>query len=91
MKDCLPVSVVNRADKAHFNNIVYQALASNDVFETLKNLKIASIGWVNKDTVINNYKIMVKLYNHKDYRYYKYIFPLCSVYGMELWYHNIIE
>jgi asparagine synthase (glutamine-hydrolysing) len=90
MKDFLPVSVVNRVDKTHFNDIVYKALASDDVIETLQNLKIASIGWVDKDIVINNYNMMVKLYNRKDYSYYKYIFPLCSVYGMELWYRTIL-
>ncbi len=91
LKDYMPQSILNRSHKTHFMGIIYKTLITNEIRERLKKLKIAEMGWVDQDIIVNKYKKLISLYNRNDRNYFKYIFPISTVYAMEIWYKTIFD
>jgi asparagine synthase (glutamine-hydrolysing) len=89
IKNHLPHSIQTRKTKAFFSQLLLNTLTNKNFCNAIGNLKIANIGWINKNKLFNEYKKMLPYFKTNNPICYKFMWQLSLVYSLDMWYKKI--
>ena len=90
MKGYLPEVIRWRRTKADFSHVFIEEFPSVNGERLIKDLTIASLGWVDEGKAIRTFTRMCRSYKRGDPSWLNDIWPLWMVLGIELWYKQAI-
>lgn len=89
MQGLLPETIRQRLTKADFSHVFVEALESLGGGRFFDSLTIASMGWVNGESVRELYSQMTQRYAQADIGYASYAWNLWMIFSIELWFNTI--
>ena len=88
MRQRLPSHVLERTTQAEFADLFLQTFRAIDIRQLCSNLQIARIGWVDGNKVRAMADESMNPHSTKQQQV-AHIWPLCGVFGIELWYRSL--
>jgi asparagine synthase (glutamine-hydrolysing) len=84
MRGLVPDSVLARRDKADFSPLFIEALERMGGERFFDTMTLEAAGWVDRDKFLAAYRNLTRNYKNSN------MWPLWSVFAMELWYRTVI-
>ncbi|MFQ5542493.1 MAG: asparagine synthase-related protein, partial [Candidatus Binatia bacterium] len=91
MGNYLPKSVRQRLTKAEFSPVFAKALHAQDGERFFDALSIGSERWIDEKQIRQMYRQMAQLYRKGDKGYLKLVWPLWSIFGIEMWFNTVFN
>jgi asparagine synthase (glutamine-hydrolysing) len=90
MRGLVPKAVLSRREKADFSRISVQAFQNVGGERLFDSLAVASAGWVEPKRARAAYQEMIHLYVRGDINYAARVWPLFSLFAIDLWFKEAI-